>query len=44
MTQQRSRHRSRQVLPAQELAARLEALRRRQQAQVELDLRLLRRR
>jgi hypothetical protein len=44
MTQQPPRRRSRPVLTAQELQERLDELRRRQHAQVELDLRLLRRR
>lgn len=44
MDRQFAPRRSRSVLPAPELAARLAELRRRQQAQVELDLRLLRRR
>lgn len=38
-----ARRRSRHALTSQELEARLAELRRRQQAQVELDLRLLRR-
>ncbi len=44
MTRQLARRRSRQALTDEELHTRLEELRRRQQAQVEFDLRLLRRR
>jgi hypothetical protein len=44
MDQQLGRRRGRHALTSQELEARLAELRRRQQAQVELDLRLLRHR
>jgi hypothetical protein len=44
MDQQLVRRRRRPALSEQEVQARLAELRRRQQAQVELDLRLLRRR
>ncbi len=43
MDQQQVRRRPRHALPEEEVQARLAELRRRQQAQVELDLRLLRR-